>query len=189
MYTDYSTAAVLTMDYIEGQSYADFKNSSTQEQKNKAGEISWRMATVSINRYGPYNADRHPGNYLFAEGKVAFVDFGFTRCFSTDSMDLWQQQSLAGCAGDYERFAQINCRMGHEFPGKSFDHRRMYDLYRQLVYQAWQCDRTFRFDKPFVHAEQKALINLFQSAKRTLRMPVVICGHSASLVGSARAIG
>ncbi|WP_301101893.1 AarF/UbiB family protein [Propionivibrio sp.] len=171
VYTDYSTAAVLTMDYVEGQSYEEFKNSSTQEQKNKAGEIIWRMAAVAINRYGIYNADPHPGNYLFVKDKVAFVDFGFTRRFSTVFIDLWKQQSLAGCAGDYERVVEINRHMGYEFPGKKFDHRIMYDIYRDIIYQSWRFDRTFRFDKPFVHAEQMALIQLCQSAKRTLRMP------------------
>jgi arsenite methyltransferase len=172
VYSDYSTAEVLTMDYIEGQSYEDFKKSSTQEEKNKAAIIIWRMAAQSINRYCLYNADPHPGNYLFVNGKVAFIDFGFTKRFSPAFMDLWKQQSLAGCEGDFERFKKINRQMGYEIPGKEFNHRALYDLYRNLIYRSWQFDRNFKFTKEFVNQELRELLDNFHSSPGAYRMPV-----------------
>lgn len=172
VYTDYSTSEVLTMDYIEGQTYEEFKTSSTQEQKNHAAEIIWRVASISLNQYGIYNADPHPGNYLFVNHKVAFIDFGFTRRFPVKFMDLWKEQSMAGCTGNYQRFEEINRELGYDAPGKTYDHKVMYEAYRNLIYQAWRYDRIFRFTKAFVQDELKALLKMFKTSDGKLRMPV-----------------
>lgn len=172
VYIDYSTTEVLTMDYIPGKSYEEFKNSSTQEEKNRAAVIIWRMAGTSINKHCLYNADPHPGNYLFVDGKVAFIDFGFTKRFSPEFMNFWKAQSLAGCEGDFERFAQINRQMGYEIPGRKFDHKAMYDLYRDLVYSSWEYDRPFKFTKDFVNQEMRGLLKLFQNSTGGFFMPV-----------------
>ncbi len=172
VYTDLTTPDVLTMDCVEGKTYEEFKASATPEQKNKAAEIVWRMAAVSINRHGLYNADPHPGNYLFVDGKVAFLDFGFTKRFLPAFLALWKEQSLAGCAADFERFRDVNRRLGYERPGRSMDHRAMYDTYRRVVYRAWMDDRSFRFTRDFVRQEIRSLLALQRGAKGALRMPV-----------------
>lgn len=172
VYTDLTTADVLTMDYIEGQTYEEFKATATPDNKNRAAEIVWRMAAVSINRHGLYNADPHPGNYLFVDGKVAFLDFGFTKRFSPAFLALWKEQSLAGCAADFERFRDVNRRLGYERPGRSMDHRAMYDTYRRVVYQAWMDDRPFRFTREFVRKEIRSLLALQRGSRGALRMPV-----------------
>lgn len=172
VYTDLTTPDVLTMEYIEGQTYDEFKARATAEEKNRAAEIIWRMAAVSINRHGLYNADPHPGNYLFVNGKVAFLDFGFTKRFSPAFLALWKEQSLAGCAGDFDRFRDVNRRLGYERRGRRMDHRAMYETYRRLVYQAWMDDRTFRFSREFVKKEIRSLLALQRGARGALRMPV-----------------
>ncbi len=172
VYSDYSTSAVLTMDYIEGRSYEEFKKTSTQEEKNRAGLIMWRMAALSINRYCLYNADPHPGNYFFVGDKVAFIDFGFTKRFSASFMDLWKQQSITCCEGDIEGFIEINKRLGYEVPGKTFDHQALFDLYRGLIFDSWRTDSNFRFTKEFVDTEMRGLLGLYRSSQNGLRMPV-----------------
>lgn len=172
VYTDLTTPDVLTMEYVEGQTYEEFKARATAEEKNRAAEIIWRMAAVSINRHGLYNADPHPGNYLFANGKVAFLDFGFTKRFSPAFLALWKEQSLAGCAGDFDRFRDVNRRLGYERRGRKMDHRAMYETYRRLVYQAWMDDRSFRFTREFVKKEIRSLLALQRGARGALRMPV-----------------
>lgn len=172
VYTDLTTPDVLTMEYIEGLTYDEFKTRATPIEKNRAAEIIWRMAAVSINRHGLYNADPHPGNYLFVDGKVAFLDFGFTKRFSPAFLALWKEQSLAGCAGDFERFREVNRRLGYERRGRTMDHRAMYETYRHLVYRAWMDDRPFRFTREFVKKEIRSLLALQRGARGALRMPV-----------------
>jgi predicted unusual protein kinase regulating ubiquinone biosynthesis (AarF/ABC1/UbiB family) len=172
VYTDLTTPDVLTMEYVEGQTYDEFKARATPEEKNRAAEIIWRMAAVSTNRHGLYNADPHPGNYLFVDGKVAFLDFGITKRFSPAFLALWKEQSLAGCAGDFERFREANRRLGYERRGRTMDHRAMYETYRRLVYRAWMDDRPFRFTREFVRHEIRSLLTLQRGARGALRMPV-----------------
>lgn len=187
-YLDYSTSAVLTMDYIEGKSYDEFKKSSTQDEKNKTSVIMWRMAALSLNRFCLYNADPHPGNYIFVDGKVAFIDFGFTKRFSRTFTDLWKKQTLAACEGDLLRFTEINRLLGYEIAGRTFDHQAMFDLYRNLIYNPWQFDREFEFSADFVNQEMRALLNSFRSSSGRLRMPVefvailrLLCGQHSIL--------
>lgn len=82
-----STRHVLTMDYVTGRTWRDFIDCAPQEEKNRAGEIIARAAFSSMFHHGVFNADPHPGNYLFLDdGRIAFIDFG---CFKR-----WDQSFL-----------------------------------------------------------------------------------------------
>jgi predicted unusual protein kinase regulating ubiquinone biosynthesis (AarF/ABC1/UbiB family) len=72
----YSTARVLTTDYVEGMRWADALN-APPEKRLAWGETIYRFSLGSLDRFGAFNADPHPGNYLFHDdGTVTFLDFG-----------------------------------------------------------------------------------------------------------------
>ncbi len=163
VYEDYSTTEILTMDYLEGLSYKEFKAQATQEEKNQAAEIIWRFAAKSINNHFLYNGDPHPGNYLFMDGRVGFLDFGFTKRFNPEFIRLWKHQSLAACRGDLEAFVSANKALGYEAPGVEFNHRAMYDAYRATIYRAWMTDQEFEFTPDFVGEELHSLLQLLRT--------------------------
>lgn len=108
-----SGATVLTMEFVEGLSFEDFKAQAGQAEKNRAAEILARFIWNSIFRYGIFNADPHPGNYLFQpNGDVTFLDFGCVKQFDQERMTLWKRFALSILDGDKTAFKQLSRDMG-----------------------------------------------------------------------------
>jgi predicted unusual protein kinase regulating ubiquinone biosynthesis (AarF/ABC1/UbiB family) len=73
---DHSTRRVLTTQYFRGETLERAVRHASGFRQHYA-ETLWRFVTRSILHGGAFNADPHPGNYLFnKDGKVVFLDFG-----------------------------------------------------------------------------------------------------------------
>ena len=71
-----SADRVLTTEFVEGMRFEQAQ-SAPPELRRRWAETLWRFAYGSIMCGGLFNADPHPGNYLFFDdGRVAFLDFG-----------------------------------------------------------------------------------------------------------------
>ncbi|CAL9769167.1 unnamed protein product [Musa acuminata subsp. burmannicoides] len=78
IYWDYTSAKVLTMDWVNGVKLSE------QEAIEKQGLKMLDLVNVGVQcslrqllEYGFFHADPHPGNLLATpEGKLAFIDFG-----------------------------------------------------------------------------------------------------------------
>jgi predicted unusual protein kinase regulating ubiquinone biosynthesis (AarF/ABC1/UbiB family) len=71
-----STGRVLTQDLAEGIGWAEAVRAE-QRLRDLWGEAIFRFVNGSFRRLHAFNADPHPGNYLFRpDGSVAFLDFG-----------------------------------------------------------------------------------------------------------------
>ncbi|MFG2005246.1 ABC1 kinase family protein [Spirillospora sp. NPDC048911] len=98
-----STGKVFTMDLADGVRWSRALE-APQELKDRWGEAIYRFTLGSLRRLGLFNADPHPGNYLFnSDGTVTFLDFGCVKRFSrrqvTGIVDLVQ----ATADGDADR--------------------------------------------------------------------------------------
>ncbi|MEL6813547.1 MAG: AarF/ABC1/UbiB kinase family protein [Cyanobacteria bacterium J06598_3] len=91
IYWRYTSANVLTMEWIDG-----FKLTDT-EQVKKAGLVSNDLVEIGVSsglrqllEFGFFHADPHPGN-LFAmpDGRMAYIDFGMT-----DQLDQQTKETL-----------------------------------------------------------------------------------------------
>jgi predicted unusual protein kinase regulating ubiquinone biosynthesis (AarF/ABC1/UbiB family)/DNA-binding XRE family transcriptional regulator len=78
----YSSKQILTTQWVDGQSWHQFKNGASQEDRNRACQIISRFYAHSAFVHSLIHADPHPGNYLFCKGKVAFLDYGRVRRLS-----------------------------------------------------------------------------------------------------------
>jgi len=100
---EYSSRRVLTTELSDGVRYA---KALTAEQalRDAWGEAITRFLSASLIVRGVFNADPHPGNYLFhPDGSVTFLDFGcvkrFTRAYVDElvqSVRLTLAQDAAG---------------------------------------------------------------------------------------------
>jgi len=73
---DRSSRRVLTTVFVTGTNLSE---AMTQPEPERAQYCStlWRFAFKSLLRSGMFNADPHPGNFIFLErGRIAFIDFG-----------------------------------------------------------------------------------------------------------------
>ena len=76
VYGDYSTARVLTTEFISGRPFEELYRADAATRSHY-GEILYRFVFGSIIRYGVFNGDPHPGNYLWDDaGRMVFLDFG-----------------------------------------------------------------------------------------------------------------
>lgn len=91
-----STRRVLTQELAEGLPW-DAALSADQRLRDAWGEAIYRFAFGSLRRLRAFNADPHPGNYLFRrDGSVVFLDFGCVKRFDADQVA--QMQDLVRAA-------------------------------------------------------------------------------------------
>jgi predicted unusual protein kinase regulating ubiquinone biosynthesis (AarF/ABC1/UbiB family) len=76
VYPERSTTRVLTTEFVVGARLDDVAAHSESERRAYA-EALWRFVFKGNLVGGMFNADPHPGNYVFQpEGRIAFLDFG-----------------------------------------------------------------------------------------------------------------
>lgn len=68
---------VLTSEFIVGRTLAEVRASASQAERDRYGAILTRAMFRSIYQHRLFNADPHPGNYLFPDdGRLVMLDFG-----------------------------------------------------------------------------------------------------------------
>ena len=109
-----STSRVLAMDRHDGLRWSEALE-QPQELKDRWGEAIYRFVFGSLYDFGTFNADPHPGNYLFhLDGTVSFLDFGCVKTFSHDQVAAMRTISAAVFDGDdpqtlFEGFQAVGC--------------------------------------------------------------------------------
>ena len=86
-----STKRILTTEWVDAMSWAEFEPTAHSVARHHAGESIWRFAQHAIHRLGAFNGDPHPGNYRFgSDGGVTFLDFGLVKRWTPGE---WEQLS------------------------------------------------------------------------------------------------
>jgi predicted unusual protein kinase regulating ubiquinone biosynthesis (AarF/ABC1/UbiB family) len=81
------TNRVLTQELVQGRSWSEVLNCS-DELRNSWAEAIYRFVYGTILRFSLFNADPHPGNYLFHDdGTVSFLDFGCVKRLKRERVD------------------------------------------------------------------------------------------------------
>ncbi len=95
-----STQRVITSELVNGARWADIVQRD-QTERDRAAEILFRFVFRSLYRMHAFNADPHPGNYIFADdGTVWFLDFGLVRHFNDSEMDVFTRMVRAAAYDD-----------------------------------------------------------------------------------------
>ncbi len=83
-----STDRILTQELVRGKSWSDAL-SSRQELRQQWAEAIWRFVYATNHRFHLFNADPHPGNYLFHDdGSVSFMDFGCVKRLDREQSEM-----------------------------------------------------------------------------------------------------
>lgn len=98
-----STRRVLTMELCDGIRYAKALTAE-QSLRDRWGEAIYRFFSANLVLHGLFNADPHPGNYLFhPDGAVTFVDFGCVKRFTREQVTHMDELVHATVARDAQR--------------------------------------------------------------------------------------
>jgi predicted unusual protein kinase regulating ubiquinone biosynthesis (AarF/ABC1/UbiB family) len=82
-----STRRVLTQELVLGKSWSDALT-ARRELRDSWAEAIYRFVYATNLRFCLFNADPHPGNYLFHDdGSVSFLDFGCVKRLGREQVD------------------------------------------------------------------------------------------------------
>ena len=100
-----SRRRVLTTELVEGLPF-DAATAGTEGERRAWAETLWRFVFKGNLVGAMFNADPHPGNYLFGpDGRVTFLDFGCVQPISDDRLPTARAMHLAALVRDERAFA------------------------------------------------------------------------------------
>jgi predicted unusual protein kinase regulating ubiquinone biosynthesis (AarF/ABC1/UbiB family) len=144
-----SAKRVITTELAEAARFDDFCARAPQDAKDRAGEIIFRACWECLFRRCIYNADPHPGNYLFGDaGDVTFLDFGCVRRFDRAMIATWKECARAILAGDRAGFRRGFEALGFVGKARKFDWDAQWDAMRYVYRPLLEPD--FRFSMDYV---------------------------------------
>jgi predicted unusual protein kinase regulating ubiquinone biosynthesis (AarF/ABC1/UbiB family) len=165
-----SARRVLTSALDPGQSFYPFCDTAPQEVRDRAGEIVFRTCFDCLFRHSVYNADPHPGNYLFSpEGDVTFLDFGCVRRFSAEMIEAWKRVARSVIDDDRAAFERYFPALGMVGNKKKFDWPHQWAMMKYL-YRPFLATTPFTYTHEYVKESYGVL--LFDNPNRfTAAMP------------------
>ncbi len=149
VYDENSTARILCQERIHGKTFSEFVRTSSQEEKNQAGKILFRTVFQCIFRHGILNCDPQPGNYLFLDEKIAFLDFGCVKKLSPEFVSQWKEYLLAIMNDDRKNADQLIVAMGYVPNPKHFDFDFQFRMMK-TIHAPWNAHQPFRFSREHV---------------------------------------
>ena len=150
VFASHSTRRVLTSEFVAGAGFYDFAASASQSTKNLAASRIYRTCFESIFRHCTYNADPHPGNYLFGDdGFVTLLDFGCVKRFSPEFIDRWKRLARSVCDADMATFRDALVDAGFVGKKRGFDFDHMFEAMR-VLYRPMTSREPFTFTHAFV---------------------------------------
>jgi len=147
---EYSTRRVLTSELCDGMGFYEFCDRGSQQAKNRAAQRIYAGCFTAIYRYCAYNADPHPGNYLFDEhGNVTLLDFGCVKTFEPTMIRTWKQVARAIMDNDEAALRDGLIAAGFIRKQRKFDWAHQLEAMRYL-YRPMIATEPFRFTADYV---------------------------------------
>ncbi|HVM40063.1 MAG TPA: AarF/ABC1/UbiB kinase family protein [Acidimicrobiia bacterium] len=150
VFPERSGRRVLTMEYVDGMRWRAALD-APKDLRDQWGITIARFVFGSLYRHGLFNADPHPGNYLFhQDGSVTFLDFGCVKEFAPERIEQYWATAAAVKAGDEEAILDHMVALG------LLRDRDVGDVAARLfeqVYRAWE---PLRAPQPFTYTREWA---------------------------------
>lgn len=160
----HSSTRVLTTALVPGASFEEACTATTNERRRFAATL-WRFVFRSALVGGWFNADPHPGNYLFqGDGRVAFVDFGCVQAFSPPRHLAAVDVHRAALERDEGAFEQGALAFLEPRPGR---HAELAVAFKRRCFEPI-FDSPYRITRPYVQSLVRELRRSALEA-RTLR--------------------
>jgi predicted unusual protein kinase regulating ubiquinone biosynthesis (AarF/ABC1/UbiB family) len=154
--TRLSRSRVLVSEWVEGMGFEEVK-ALPQSERDRFGEIVYRFCFGSIYHLRHFNADAHPGNYVWMEdGRVAFLDFGMTKQLDADQIELEIVAVRAVLDDDPERLREALADLGFLSKPKRVEAERLMEHVRAVG--GWYLeDRDVKIDSEYVMGVMTAI--------------------------------
>ena len=147
-----STPRILTTELATGHRWSEMM-ARGQAERDRVGEIIFRFVFRSLYRFGAFNGDPHPGNYLFHDdGTVTFLDFGLVKHFTEAELTMFGSMVKAAAVDhDAAEFRRIVERAGMLLPDAPVDTAEVGE-YFSLFYDTVRHDREMTWTREYANA-------------------------------------
>jgi predicted unusual protein kinase regulating ubiquinone biosynthesis (AarF/ABC1/UbiB family) len=152
---------VLTTEFVRGVDFEDAQSAPDADRRQWA-EALWRFVFKGTLVGAMFNADPHPGNYIFLDrGRVAFLDYGCVQEIEPDNQRNARKVHRAALEGDRKRFHQASMELMAMRPGPLADKALSYmDLNYQPLFET-----PFRVTKPFASLMVERMTEMAKMAR------------------------
>ncbi|CAN5278427.1 AarF/ABC1/UbiB kinase family protein [soil metagenome] len=183
VFHDWCRPRVLVSEYVTGRTFDQVLQQDDQAARNHYGEAIFRFTFSSLYRFRIFNADPHPGNFIFPAqpgadgqyGKVTFLDFGSARTFSSQIRGRLRALHLA-VAADNEGDATGAAAMERAMTDAGLlpqDRRGVdFDVVRRwfaIAYEPLAGDREWTYGRDYARRLISASTDPTQGMESTLR--------------------
>ena len=150
----HTSQRVLTTELVRGHDFA-YAAACDPERRAHYATVLWRFVFKSILVEGVFNADPHPGNYLFHEdGRVTFLDFGSVQVIDPQFLKAAREMHRASVANDEAAFRVAAARACQTRPGA-------YET--DLLTYLWRCMEPLK-QSPF-HMQRSYVAHVVKSTQ------------------------
>jgi predicted unusual protein kinase regulating ubiquinone biosynthesis (AarF/ABC1/UbiB family) len=142
----HTTSRVLTSELVRGRDFAAIVSAPEAERAHYAA-LLWRFVFRAILVEGVFNADPHPGNYLFHDdGSISFLDFGCVQVLDAETHEGSRGMHASAIANDEKAFREAAARVSRTKPGP---------FETDLLGYLWRCfdvlkTSPYRFERSYV---------------------------------------
>lgn len=171
IYTELSSTQVMTSAFVQGM---DFTAACAAPEADRRAwiETLWRFVYKGNLVGGIFNADPHPGNYIFhPDGHVTFLDFGCIQEIPPERCTLARGLHFAAAAKDEARFREIGVAL---FKTRGGDYEEAALRYVRHCFEP-HFSPPFRITREFVAslvAEMRRMISHFRKSKDDSLVPL-----------------
>ena len=129
----YSSARVLTLEYLEGIQFADIDLEARSPEQRR--ELAYRMTDAwmtMIFRHGFFHGDPHPANILLLDdGRIGLVDFGLAGRLTDEDMTRLTRLFIDAATENVDALPRRLAELGLRYPAEREDELKeaIEDLY------------------------------------------------------------
>lgn len=173
VHEDLSSERVLVTDLHEGDAFGSMTEHPDAALRSAVGEVLFWFVFRSILGHGMFNADPHPGNFLFMpDGRVVFLDFGCVQYYEDETRAAFTrliEAIVEGRRGD-ELWEVIAASM--EFPDDtSRPLRGLIEEYILFCFEPAIAPQPFRYTRDYTQRLSELTMNAKMTvAKNLLRI-------------------
>jgi predicted unusual protein kinase regulating ubiquinone biosynthesis (AarF/ABC1/UbiB family) len=171
VFETHSSKRVLTSELVRGLDF-DAVTKLPEAERRAYAEVLWRFVFKAILTEGLFNADPHPGNYVFGDaGRVTFLDFGCTQKLDPTMLVAAREMHASAIANNRARFGQAAARGCRTKPGpyESDLLDYLWYCYAPLRSTPFQIDRQYVAD--VVRSTQNMKRHLFSKKSNVTPIP------------------
>ena len=184
VYASHSARQVLTSEFVEGSTFQEAL-AGTESVRSRQGEILFRFAYGCIFGQGTFDADPHPGNYLFGRDgwRVTFLDFGCVKRLPPPVLEAWRRFLRSLLDGDRAASRQHALGLGFVDPGPAAGHDRVVAALTRL-YLPFQDEEPHRFPSLWAGVSLGDVLGReFAEVRAHLRIPGDLVFANRTLAG------